>query len=580
MDSPNPLPVKPPSSDGPRRSQLPTYNRLWVLLVTVTLAFSVVPLTILALVSYSQHAEVVYAELLRETQQLTANAKSRLEEFVQQSEAALRFVVNSTPYETLCDEPGLSAVLKNIRRSFGSYVDLGVIDADGTQRAYVGPYDLKGKVYAEQDWFNRLRFQQAFFSSIFMGFRSIPHFAVAVKQERGEKDFFILRATVDAEVLARQVAMLHIRPSSDAFVINRTGILQTPSRLAGGIADKSPIECPPYSPGVQIQEGEDAQGEPYILGYAFIENSPFVAMILKRPRSVLRNLAPYRGRVIRAVLFVFIAIVVIVIWGATYLVRRIRVSELARARAHREMQHASKMATIGRLAAGVAHEINNPLAIINEKAGLIRDRMLMEEGFKLKENPVEEEYRLNEKIAEIADSIISSVERCSAVTHRLLGFAKRMDIRHERIQVTALIDEVLGFLGKEATYRNITVSRHFPEESPVIESDRGQIQQVLLNVVNNAFEAVKDGGRIDITVEREGEASVAITIADTGHGIAKEDIEHIFDPFFTTRKVGGTGLGLSISYGIIENLGGRITATSTEGQGATFRITLPLRTAL
>jgi signal transduction histidine kinase len=190
---------------------------------------------------------------------------------------------------------------------------------------------------------------------------------------------------------------------------------------------------------------------------------------------------------------------------------------------------------------------------------------------------MQKDHPVSDKLADLADAILRSVERCSAVTHRLLGFAKRMDVRQERIQMDVFIEEVLGFLGKESIYRNITVNCHFPDKPLVIESDRGQLQQVFLNVINNAFEAVEDGGQIDITLTETSSGGVAAVIEDNGCGIDKEDLERIFEPFFTSRKVGGTGLGLSITYGIVQRLGGRIEVDSVLGEGTRFTITMPRR---
>jgi two-component system NtrC family sensor kinase len=516
--------------------------------------------------SYSQYAGVIRAEMLRNIHHLTYNAKESLEYFIKQSEAGLRVAVSGTPHEVLADDAQLARVLRNLRASYGDYVDLGLINSDGVQISYVGPYKLKGRNYADQQWFHQVSIHGAYFSDVFLGYRNVPHFSVAVKHETEANEFYILRATIDAEALKRRVGAIHIRPSSDAFIINHEGILQTPSRLEGNIFEPSPIPRPPTSRFPQVKEDVDKDGVPYVLGYAYLADSPFILVILKRPEAIMASLETYRHRVTRSVIVTIIVIFLVVLWGATYLVRRIRTSEFARARAFREMQHTNKMATIGRLAAGVAHEINNPLAIINEKAGLIKDHLQMH-----RDHPV------GEKTAELADSILRSVERCSAVTHRLLGFAKRMDVHQERIQMDVFIGEVLGFLGKESIYRNITVNRHFPDQPLVIESDRGQLQQVFLNVINNAFEAVEDGGRIDITLSETSGGEVAAVIEDDGCGIAQEDLERVFEPFFTTRKVGGTGLGLSITYGIVQRLGGRIEVDSVHGEGTRFTITMPRR---
>jgi two-component system NtrC family sensor kinase len=230
------------------------------------------------------------------------------------------------------------------------------------------------------------------------------------------------------------------------------------------------------------------------------------------------------------------------------------------------MEYTNKMASIGRLAAGVAHEINNPLAIINEKAGLLKDFATLKPDFNYKE-----------KVLQGVESILKSVDRCSVITHRLLGFAKRMDIITEVIDLELLLKEVTGFLEREANLHNIKINFNFAEDLPCINSDRGQIQQVFLNILTNAYYAVKQGGQIDIYANKLNENEVDISIADTGVGIAEEQLEHIFEPFYTTKGKYGTGLGLSITYGIVQKLGGSISVKSKLGEGTKFSVHLPIK---
>jgi signal transduction histidine kinase len=259
-------------------------------------------------------------------------------------------------------------------------------------------------------------------------------------------------------------------------------------------------------------------------------------------------------------------ILVVVLYGATYLSRRVREADIKRADIFHKMEYTSKLAALGRLGAGVAHEINNPLAIINEKAGLMKDFVSVDEGFPRRE-----------RFLDLIGAILKSVDRCSAITHRLLGFAKHMDVQTEPIHLEILLKEVLGFLEKEAVHRDIKVCFNVKEDLPAIESDRGQLQQVFLNIVNNAFAAVADGGEIDIDIYQPRRGFETVAVTDNGHGISEEIQEHIFEPFFTTKKGYGTGLGLSITYGIIEKLGGQISVESEVGKGTTFTVTLPIK---
>jgi signal transduction histidine kinase len=303
-----------------------------------------------------------------------------------------------------------------------------------------------------------------------------------------------------------------------------------------------------------------------VVAYAGIADSPF-RLVLVSPRDALHAGWHTLGRDL--VLFPALSsllILAVIIAGSVYVVNHAREADRKRAALYHKMEYTNKLAAIGRLGAGVAHEINNPVSIIMQKAGLLKD--LLSTGG---------DPPTRERMIEIIDSVLKSAERCGTITHRLLGFAKHMDVQRETINLDVLLLEVLGFLEKEASYRNITVEFAHETPPPSIVSDRGQLQQVFLNIINNAFAAVDDGGRIEIGIERAGENAVAVSIADNGVGIPETYLPHIFDPFFTTKKGGGTGLGLSITYGIVQKLGGQITVSSKVGEGTRFVVLLPIR---
>jgi signal transduction histidine kinase len=186
------------------------------------------------------------------------------------------------------------------------------------------------------------------------------------------------------------------------------------------------------------------------------------------------------------------------------------------------------------------------------------------------------DFPAKDQFFKLADSISHSVKRCSTITNRLLGFARHIDVQNEPIDCKALIEEVLSFTGKEAEYRSIQVDVQMDQDVPTIQSDRNQLQQVFLNILNNAFAAVSDGGHIGVNIARDGPGMVSISIEDNGIGIRKEDLSRIFEPFFTTKGRGGTGLGLSITYGIVKELGGEIKVASEVNKGTTFTVTLPI----
>jgi len=225
-----------------------------------------------------------------------------------------------------------------------------------------------------------------------------------------------------------------------------------------------------------------------------------------------------------------------------------------------------KMEAIGRLAAGIAHEINNPLAIINEKAGLMKD--FLEMSANLEQNKA--------KFDELINGIFDSVNRCRNITHRLLGFSRRLDGSMESIDLNGAVREVLEFIEKEILFRNIRLDLHLREDMPKIVSDKGQLQQVFLNIINNAVDAIAKEGVIEVRTDIKNGDTVTVLIKDTGPGIPQEILRHIFEPFYTTKEKGkGTGLGLSISYGIIQKLGGTILVRSEVNKGTAFTVEIP-----
>ena len=229
-----------------------------------------------------------------------------------------------------------------------------------------------------------------------------------------------------------------------------------------------------------------------------------------------------------------------------------------------------KLAILGTFAAGVAHEINNPLAIINEKAGLMKDILEMSENGEHKT-----------RFLNLLDAIFESVNRCRTVTHRILGFARKTEVSIEIFDLNDVIKQSTIFLEKDILYKNIRLELNLKENLPEVRSDKGQLQQVFLNIIKNAIDAVENGGLVVVSTDIKDENMVKVSIKDNGHGISGEDLKHIFEPFFTTKeKVKGTGLGLSITHGIIKNLGGNILVESEGNKGTTFIVEIPTNSEL
>lgn len=249
--------------------------------------------------------------------------------------------------------------------------------------------------------------------------------------------------------------------------------------------------------------------------------------------------------------------------------RREKQQEAAlREKIRRQMIATERLAALGTLAAGVAHEINNPLAIIGESAGWMAQLLL---------RPALQEMPCKKDFHHALEKIDQSIKRARKITHQLLGFVKEQDTVISEINLPALIAETVDLVGHEARKGGIEIVQDPAEDAEVIWSDPYPLRQVLVNLITNAIHATPEKGKVFV-LTRAVDAGIHLCVKDTGSGIPGEMTERIFEPFFSTKEPGrGTGLGLFVTRGIVERLGGKIEVESRVGHGALFRVILPWR---
>lgn len=224
-----------------------------------------------------------------------------------------------------------------------------------------------------------------------------------------------------------------------------------------------------------------------------------------------------------------------------------------------QLRRSEKLAALGTLAAGVAHEINNPLTGILLYASLVKN-----------------DKKLDQSLVPDLERVISETERCALIVKSLLDFSRNSLPEKESISLEQIIDEVVTIFSMQPDFSRITVNKHYCGDLPPLSVDNSQIRQVFMNLVINAGHAMPNGGVLDISTYLSAEGTwVCSSIKDSGYGISEENLARIFDPFFTT-KPNGTGLGLSISYGIVQNHGGRIEVKSVLMEGTEFIVMLPV----
>jgi two-component system, NtrC family, sensor kinase len=546
------------------------YRKLWWDIILATVCFSVVPLFILGGVIYHQFSVSYTAKIMDNMKTLGENRASSIDLFLEERISQLTGLANTQTLQQLQNEDYLNKIFNIIQTRSKSFLDLGVIDEDGNHLAYVGPfYSILKKVnYKDEKWFHEVMATGVHVSDVFLGFRQIPHFIIAV-MVREKNRSWVLRATIDSDIIDNIVRAAWVGKKGDAFIVNRENVLQTTPRFGGKVMEPPKAPDLAAATGTMVEE-MDFRGESSLYATSIVKLKKWILIIREAPTEELTPLL--QARFLAAL--IALGGVILIIIGA-YFTTRAMMKELQRMdqkqAASDEMAiQSSKMAALGKMAAGIAHEINNPLAVIGEKAGWMKDLLGMEEVAK------------SENFQELLDAVNKiefHVVRAKTVTHRLLGFARRMEPMEERVNVNDILNESIDFLENDARYRNIDIQTNYAPDLPLTTTDQAQLQQVFLNIINNAIDAIGKDGEITINtrpIRQNNQISIEVT--DTGPGIPKEVLQKIFDPFFTTKEVGkGTGLGLSISYSIIEKLGGRIMVASEEGKGTTFTIYLPVR---
>jgi signal transduction histidine kinase len=547
------------------------YRQIWTVVISVLIATALVPLLAITIIHYQLIQKSVDSELIFRTERLVSNARRAMTFFLEERLDALRFSVNEIGYDQLTNPNHLTVILRNLKLGFGGLTDLSVIDQTGIQVAYAGPFKLEGKNYSNQIWFIECQKRNIYVSEIFRGYRDLPHIIIAVKSIRPDGTAFFLRATLETERLIQTLSSYETGAHADIFLVNRSGIIQTPSKHHGEIFEKMMLPLPSFSPRTQAVMATDEQGQSIITGYAFITtqiaDTPFILMVIKQKAGMMGVWLELHSNINWFVGFSIMVVILVVTITCTLMVNKLYQADRDKAEAMAAMEQNNQLASIGQLAAGVAHEINNPLALINETAGYVKDLFV-----------IKKQYSKDDELLENIDYILEAVERCGTITRQLLGFARKFDVKIQRVNLNEVISDVLVFHNKEAEYRNVSVYVDIPKDVPEIETDRGKLQQVLLNLVNNAFQAVDNGCNLAINAAPEGRDKVSITISDNGCGMPEENLSKIFEPFFTTKERGrGTGLGLTITYGLVKKLNGNISVISKEMEGTTFIITLPIR---
>ncbi len=462
-------------------------------------------------------------------------------------------------------EPGrLQQLFDNLNRVTNQgFVDIGIIDEDGNHLAYVGPYDLRERNYREADWFREVLVRGQYVSDVFLGYRQIPHCIIAIRSSESGK-VWVLRATVNSAQFDELVQARFLTDGSEVFIVNRGGLYQTTPH-EGQLLDSSSVSVNDVSIFTGLLDVRvEADGHTMIRVMTWINDARWLLVV---QQDIVSIQAPVNQAIARGAYVVLGAVLILIlttILATWHLTRQIDKVTAEREAMTRAFVRSAKLASIGELTTGLAHEINNPLAIISAEQTNIADIIGDSES-----GAVDFEQALDS-----VKRCQNQVRRCGAITQKLLQFGRSKESHVEPTNLAPRLREIKDLMERQANLRNITIDLHVDEKLPLVLADPIEIEQVVVNLINNAIDAMPAGGEITIRAELDVD-KVLLEVADSGTGIPPEDLDRVLEPFYTTKPVGkGTGLGLSVCYGIVRSWGGEIEISSQVGSGTAVRMIL------
>jgi two-component system NtrC family sensor kinase len=520
------------------------------------------PLILLTIYFYAQYVNISRESRAHHLKSVAEHQANTLDLFLNERVVNLANLIDDPKLKIPPTGGVMEVMLHQLKKNSDTFTDVGFFDSTGVQLAYEGPLPfLENRNYSAEPWFIRLRGREDHFiiTDNYLGFRQKPHFTIAVSRVIQNR-YVVLRATLDPQKFYEYVISQEGLSDVDLAVVNRDGIYQLVSPKTGLPLESSSV-VPPSSPRLGWLKVRNAGKSEF--AYAWLRNADWAVIARPSGGDKIPLFSSRMGILVFSAVIIFGVLAVIVIRSKKLVELQIE-KEVTKA----QFEHAAKLASVGELSAGIAHEINNPLAIIAEEVGLIKDLM----------NP---EFRTGTTFDDLKphlDNIHDAVFRCRDITRKLLSFVRKTDIKLKPHHINTLIDEIVdAFWIHEMEVSNITIEKKYAADLPEIVTDGNQLKQIFLNILNNAADAITPPGKITISTSYADD-HISVAISDTGKGITQEQMEKIFLPFYTTKEPGkGTGLGLSVSYGIVKSLGGKILVESIPGKGSVFTVVLPVK---
>ena len=537
----------------------------------------VIPFVLLLLTGFYYFNNSLRSTTEAKFTRVAENHSQMIDSFLRERLGDLQFIADTYGYDRLTNQSSIDHIFLNLQKTTPAFIDLSVFNEEGVHVAYHGPFELLGKIYRDYFWFKDVMKEGSYISDMFLGYRKIPHIIIALRQQRLGRPW-VIRATIDTDYFNKTVENIRIGKTGEAYLLNNDGQYQSQTRSGGKLMAEDP-DASKYimrHQGTRTFTGQDSTGERYLYATVWLKEKDWLLVVRQAEADAFSALRTTTYLALLVAILGTVAIISLAFYITGRIIGRMERMDAEKSQLSKQLIVAERLAELGEMSAGFAHEINNPLQIIRSEQTLAK--MILDE---MRDRG---DVQPSEDLDQVFDSIRQiqvQVDRCGQITRGILDFARREEPLLQTCDFRSFLPQVIGLVKRKARVSGIVIKQEIATDAPAIRADPGQLQQVILNLCNNAVDAIvakhgSAGGEMRIGVRPSGDGRAEITVTDDGSGISPENLARMFTPFFTTKPVGkGTGLGLAVCYGIINKMGGTIRVSSTLGKGTTFTIHLP-----
>ncbi len=356
-----------------------------------------------------------------------------------------------------------------LQKESGVFVDLGVFNQEGVHVAYQGPYKLTGKIYKDADWFIEVMKKGYYISDVFLGFRKVPHFVIAItREDQGKK--WILRSTIDTYMFNNLVEKVRIGKTGESYIVNADGIFQTDRRSGGNLMNEDPNykTYPEHHTGIKTFIKGD-----YLYATTWIKDNRWLMVVRQEKADAFKALHTAASLIVLISILGGAIIVGLAFYLTNIIINRMEQADTERDKMGQQLIRATRLAELGEMAAGFAHEINNPLQIIKSEQSLIE--MLFKD---LKDKG---ELKESEELKDIEDStsqIRLQIDRCAKITQAILKFGRQSEPVYQDVDVRHFIPEIVDMIAKKASVNGVDIKEELSDDTPLIHGDPGSFSRL------------------------------------------------------------------------------------------------------